>query len=214
MERQQADLIPTLILIFNRKRTFYKSQGAGGYWNGAVSPNEVRVKLEGEFLERGGFDLLCRTMRGKKIGWLGAENTKVLLQAVVEGREVVGERERRVREGQQQEGWLVRAQTMARATENVLEEVVACLKEPLGRVGEEELKKEPGWSMSNLVDYVKRKLCEAEEEGDQEVLLQFWLALAHAHIRSSSLPLRLSAWEKMGDIFKITKENRPFAKSY
>jgi len=209
LERQQEEFLPTLLMIFNRKRTFYKAAGAGGYWGGAGPPNEVRLRLIGDFMENGGFDLLCRTLRAKKQGWMGCENFRILLQAAFEGREVVATLLRRLAPNNPEQ-----AKNLARLTEGVVEEVALCLREPLSTLAEEDLKLEPALAVSALAEMLRKRLQDSDDEVDRDALMQSWLALAHAHIRSSSLPLRLSAWEQMGDIIRIASSARPIARRY
>ena len=62
--------------------------------------------------------------------------------------------------------------------------------------------------MSHLIGLL-RKIAEVE---DAESFMEFWLSLTFTYIRSSSLPLRLFAWEQMGDLIESARKARPPAK--
>lgn len=62
--------------------------------------------------------------------------------------------------------------------------------------------------MSALINLIRR-IMEAE---DHEGFFQFWLSLTLTYIRSSSLPLRLFAWDQMVELIEVARKARPPAR--
>ena len=56
------------------------------YWSSLPGAPEIRTKCIHTFAQHGGFDDLTKVLRTKNIGWLGAEDAKILLQAAVDAR--------------------------------------------------------------------------------------------------------------------------------
>lgn len=62
--------------------------------------------------------------------------------------------------------------------------------------------------MSMLIQCIRRIM----EPVDHEGVFQFWLSLTLTYIRSSSLVLRLFAWEQMTDLIDVARRARPHAR--
>lgn len=71
------------------------------------------------------------------------------------------------------------------------------------------LQKENTEHVSQLINMIRRVM---EGERPPEGFMQFWLALILAYIRSSSLPLRLFAWDHMNDLVDTARRARPPAR--
>jgi hypothetical protein len=68
--------------------------------------------------------------------------------------------------------------------------------------------KESTDAMSQLIQSIRRIM----EGVDQEGCFQFWLSLTLTYIRSSSLPLRLFAWDQMTELIDVARRARPPAR--
>lgn len=91
------------------------------YWSNTQGALEVRGKIVNLFMQHHGFEKLIHLLRAKRIGWMGAEAARILLQGALDARPPVGG-------GGQENG------------QTLVEGLCACFMEPLQSLVEEELK--------------------------------------------------------------------------
>ena len=201
---------------------------AANYWNQAQHGGaaEARLTYIHTFARSDGFGKLIAALQARQTPWLSAEGVRTLIAAANEARLYPPSPQQLQGEGAAAQYH----QHVAGAAEELCRAFVA----PLQGLTEEELKKESQDSsmqgMSSLVAAVRRVVDSHDgppvpptaaaaaameaggESGEPEAAMGFWLALVLSHIRSSSLPLRLWAWEQMTEVVDTARLHRPPAR--
>ena len=217
LQRGQDTYLPTLLALFNGKKTFYKGGHAGGamsYWNvgGAF---EVRAKLLETFAREAGFQALLALLRTtpKAKGWIGAGNVFILLQGAIDARDRL-HRAQATHQPAPDNNANNAAETEAAAVgmDPVIEQLCACLLQPLPSVSEDDLKKQSFEDVKDLVLLCRKRV----EHRDHltPFFVDAWLTVVLTYVRSTSLPLRLHGWEHMGALVEAGRQARPPARRY
>lgn len=195
----------------------------------------MRLRLVQAFAGHDGFGKLMAALLARPVAWPGAENVRVLILAANEARQFPPHAAGPQAQAAQQPQAAAQAAQYGRYVAGAAEDLCRCFMGPLQGLTEEELKRESQDSsmagMTDLVRAVRRALehhpfaphdgavagdeatpAAAEAAGEPEAALHFWLALVLAHLRSSSLPLRLWAWDEMNEIVRVARARRPPAR--
>jgi hypothetical protein len=96
-------------------RCLLHAGGTVSYWTTAPGAPEVRNRCINHFADEGGFALILKLLQANPTEWIGAENARLLLQAVLETRTTLRD-------------------------ESLPQHLCACVMEPLAKLTEDELK--------------------------------------------------------------------------
>lgn len=192
-------VLPVLVLVFNKKKTFYKdlrtSAMIGSYWNKAPGAPEARAQCIAAFCEQQGFHLLLSTLEQMMTSSTEIENLeaamdsddiRILLQAMLEFR--------------------------ASVPDVICAKICVLIMTYFTKISDSVMKKEPSDAIGAVLAIIRRLVDSGVVSGDS--INELWLEITQRYVESTSLPLRLFGLEQINQIVNCARASRSFPPRY